>query len=63
MENIDSLFKMQRAHYTSAQAYDTFCDELENYLPYVFGLTKAFPSWSRMLMMHASSCAAPSSRL
>ena len=39
MENIDSLFKMQRAHYTSAQAYDTFCDELENYLPYVFGLT------------------------
>ena len=40
MENIDSLFKMQQAHYTSAQAYDTFCDELENYLPYVFGLTK-----------------------
>ena len=29
MENIDSLFKMQRAHYTSAQAY-------------VFGLTKSF---------------------
>lgn len=42
MENIDSLFKMQQAHYTSAQAYDTFCDELENYLPYVFGLTKGF---------------------
>ena len=42
MENIDSLFKMQRAHYTSAQAYDTFCDELENYLPYVFGLTRSF---------------------
>ena len=42
MENIDSLFKMQQAHYTSAQAYDTFCDELENYLPYVFGLTKNF---------------------
>ena len=42
MENIDSLFKMQRAHYTSAQAYDTSCDELENYLPYVFGLTKSF---------------------
>ena len=42
MENIDSLFKMQQAHYTSAQAYDTFCDELENYLPYVFGLTKSF---------------------
>ena len=42
MENIDSLFKMQQAYYTSAQAYDTFCDELENYLPYVFGLTKSF---------------------
>ncbi len=42
MENIDSLFKMQRAHYTSAQAYDTFCDELENYLPYVFGLNRTF---------------------
>ena len=42
MENIDSLFKMQQAHYTSAQAYETFCDELENYLPYVFGLTKSF---------------------
>ena len=39
---IDSLFKMQQAHYTSAQAYDTFCDELESYLPYVFGLTKSF---------------------
>ena len=36
------LFAMQRAHYTSAQAYDTFCDELENYLPYVFGLSKSF---------------------
>jgi len=35
---------MQRAHYTSAQAYDTFCDELGNYLPYVFGLTKTFPN-------------------
>ena len=33
---------LSMAHYTSAQAYDTFCDELENYLPYVFGLTKSF---------------------
>ena len=40
MENIDTLFRMQRAHYSSAQAYDTFCDELENCLPYVFGLSK-----------------------
>ncbi len=41
MENIDTLFRVQRAHYSSAQAYDTFCDELENYLPYVFGLRKS----------------------
>ncbi len=40
MENIDTLFRMQRAHYSSAQAYDTFCDELENCLPYVFGLSR-----------------------
>ena len=40
MENIDTLFRMQRAHYSPAQAYDTFCDELENCLPYVFGLSK-----------------------
>ena len=40
MENIDNLFRMQRAHYSSAQAYDTFCDELENCLPYVFGLSR-----------------------
>ena len=41
---------MQRAHHTSAQdAYDTFCDELENCLPYVFGLhQKLFRSWRRM---------------
>ena len=39
---IRDRFKMQQAHYTSAQAYDTFCDELESYLPYVFGLTKSF---------------------
>ena len=39
MENIDSLFKMQRAHCSAAQAYDYFCDEVENCVPYVFGLT------------------------
>ena len=38
MENIDTLFKMQRQHFSAAQAYDYFCDELENCLPYVFGL-------------------------
>ena len=39
LENIDTLFQMQRAHYSPAQAYDTFCNELENCLPYVFGLS------------------------
>ena len=39
IENIDTLFKMQRQHCSAAQAYDYFCDELENCLPYVFGLT------------------------
>lgn len=38
MENIDTLFKMQRKHCSAAQAYDYFCDEMENCLPYVFGL-------------------------
>ena len=42
MENIDTLFKMQRQHYSAAQAYDYFCEEVENCLPYVFGLTKSF---------------------
>lgn len=39
MENIDTLFKMQRQHCSAAQAYDYFCEEVENCLPYVFGLT------------------------
>ena len=30
---------MQRQHYSAAQAYDYFCEEVENCLPYVFGLT------------------------
>ena len=37
MENIDALFKMQRALYSAGDAYDTFCDELEACLPLVFG--------------------------
>ena len=28
MENIDTLFKMQRQHYSAAQAYDYFCEEV-----------------------------------
>ena len=30
MENIDALFKMQRAHCSAGAAYDYFCDEMEN---------------------------------
>ena len=29
LENIDTLFQMQRAHCTAAEAYDYFCDEGE----------------------------------
>ena len=37
LENIDTLCQMQRAHCTAAEAYDYFCDEVENCLPYIFG--------------------------
>ena len=40
MENIDALFKMQRAHCSAGAAYDYFCDEMENCLPFVFGCTR-----------------------
>lgn len=40
MENIEALFRVQRLHCTSAQAYNSFCDEMENCLPFVFGLHK-----------------------
>ena len=40
LENIDTLFQMQRAHCTAAEAYDYFCDEMENCLPFVFGCTR-----------------------
>ena len=40
LENIDALFQMQRAHCTAAEAYDYFCDEMENCLPFVFGCTR-----------------------
>ena len=39
-ENIDTLFQMQRAHCTAAEAYDYFCDEMENCLPFVFGCSR-----------------------
>ena len=40
MENIEALFAMQRAHCTAAEAYDYFCEEMENCLPFVFGVRK-----------------------
>ncbi len=39
LENIETLFKMQHEHCSAAQAYDYFCDEMENCLPYVFGVS------------------------
>ena len=43
MENIDTLFKMQREHYSAEEAYNTFCCELEACLPLVFGCRAAAP--------------------
>ena len=40
LENIDTLFQMQRAHCTAAEAYDFFCGEVENCLPYIFGTSR-----------------------
>lgn len=39
LENIEILFQMQREHCSAAQAYNTFCAELECCLGYVFGLS------------------------
>ena len=41
MENIDALFKMQRAHCSAGAAYDYFCDEVENCLPFIFGASSS----------------------
>ena len=43
LENIDTLFKMQKAYCSAGAAYDTFCEELERCLPFVFGCTRALP--------------------
>ena len=34
-------FRMQRAHCTAAEAYDSFCDEVENCLPFIFGASSS----------------------
>ena len=42
-ENIDTLFRMQRASYSARDAYDTFCKELAQCLPFVFGCSSTLP--------------------
>lgn len=44
IENIELLFKIQRSHCSAEVAYNSFCDELEACLPFVFGLAAAEPS-------------------
>ena len=48
MENIDALFQMQRAHCTAEEAYNYFCDEMENCLPLCSG--RAIPSGTSLWM-------------
>jgi DNA-binding transcriptional MerR regulator len=43
IENIDTLFKMQREHCSAGTAYDIFCEELETSLSVVFGGKAAQP--------------------
>lgn len=43
IENIDTLFKMQRAHCSSETAYNSFCRELEGCLAFVFGRSTTIP--------------------
>ena len=43
IENIDTLFKMQREHCSAGTAYDIFCEELETSLSVVFGGEAAQP--------------------
>ena len=43
IENIDTLFKMQREHCSAGTAYDIFCEELEACLAVVFSGKAALP--------------------
>ena len=43
VENIDTLFKLQREHCSAGTAYDIFCEELEASLSVVFGGKAAQP--------------------
>lgn len=41
LENLSRIIRLQEQTYSTGKAYDYFCDELENYLAYVFGLKDA----------------------
>ena len=43
LENIEMLLPDARAHCTAAEAYDSFCDEVENCLPFIFGASLLHP--------------------
>ena len=61
LENIDTLFQMQRAHCTAAEAYDYFCDEVENCLPTSSVPAAPSAASTRMPTTKSVCCAAPSS--
>lgn len=61
LENIDTLFQMQRAHCTAAEAYDYFCDEVENCLPTSSVPAAPSATSTRMPTTKSVCCAAPSS--
>ena len=42
LDNLCRIIRLQEQTYSTGKAYDYFCDELENYLAYVFG-QKAAP--------------------
>ena len=44
LENIQTLFTLQRRKYTVQRAYEYFCQEFENILFYVFGLKEEMES-------------------
>ncbi len=41
MENISRLFEMQKRTHDTREAYDYFCQELENMLQYIFGMKES----------------------
>ena len=59
IENIDTLFKMQREHCSAGTAYDIFCEELEASLSVVFGSKAAQPETvlnDERLLLRSTKC-------